>query len=265
MQVISFRGLTISGTCSANASPYHYTIPMPGITGLGINDVKSNAHDRLDRHGVIAGPDYLSERSIGIPVIIHHRDDPKTAMQALTNLKSKWGPGGANDILSVTIDGIGPSDDTLRYWGRPRNAVDVDLQFLYTGTINLILSFVALDPIGYGPEQSASLSSGANTVTNPGSAPTDRAIITLRGDGGIPKITNNSRGDRMIAWRSVLGSGVTRIIDLRHQTVTDSSGQDKFSEISPTSHWFDLREGSNTLTLDNVTTGNSITYRGGWW
>lgn len=258
-QVVTFRSLTI-GDCDED-----YVLALPGVSGLGIPDVKILSEiPRYGDHGFVSGPDYLGQRTIGIPVSIHRKDDPSAAMIDFRALKTAWQPTTYDEILSITIAGYGPSDDTVRFYGRPRNAIDVDLSRHYTGTINALATFVALDPVGYGPEETDPLSTGSNTVTNPGDAPTARAILSLTGNGGTPVITNQSLGGRAILFQDPIPSSETWTIDLLRQTVRDASGDDQFSTISPASTWFHLGAGDNTLVLSGVASG-SITFRGGWW
>lgn len=262
-QAISFRGTDISGDCTAMTGGHKVTIIPPGIGGLGTPDVLVTAEQsRYGSHGVVAASDYFTQRLITIPLMIHKRNDGESAMKALRALKGIWKPALYDEMLQVTVDGIGPSDDTLRFFGRPRSTMDADLSQLYTGTIWVMMTFQAMDPIGYGPEQTVALGA-STTVTNPGDMPTDRATISVVGNGGTPTITNTSLGGQKIQFKQAVPSGQTWQIDLRRQTVTNATGEDKFETISPTSTWFDLRSGTNVITLTGASSA-SITFRGGW-
>lgn len=258
-QTVTFRNLIIGG-CDED-----FVLAAPGISGLGIPDVKILAElPKYGDHGFISGGDFLSQRILGIPIMIHRRSDPATAMAAFRTLKTAWRPASSNEMLSIHSIGYGPSDSTVRFFGRPRTAIDVDLSLHFTGTINALATFVALDPVGYGPEQTNALVAGANTVNNPGDAPTSRVTISLTGNGNTPSLTNPTLGGRTILFQNPIPNGETWVIDLFEQTVIDGSGDDRFSTISPASTWFHLGAGDNTLVLAGVGSG-SITLRGGWW
>lgn len=258
-QEVSFRGQTI-GMCGSE-----FLLPLPGVTGLGVPDVKMGTEvDRLGTHGSTSGADYLGSRVIGIPVMIHHRDDVDAAMSSLRKLRAMWRPALSDELLSVTIPGYGPADNTMRFWGRPRGSLSVDLALLHTGTVSAYASFSALDPIGYGPLTTVSLSSGANNIVVTGDAPSSRATIELTGNGGTPTIINTTHASRQVIFQAPIPSGQVWTLDLHRQTLRNASGTDMFSAIAPTSSWFHLLGGANSISLSGVASG-SMTYRGGWW
>ena len=253
-----------------------FILSAPGMTGLGLGGVKGLSEvDRYGHHGTVSGKDYLTARQLSIPLVIFERDDPEAAMQKLRTLKTAWQPTGPDDaVLDIGMAGYGPANDIVRFYGRPREALEVDLTYHYAGIIIVLASFTATDPIGYGPEQSTALAIGNNIVNNPGDASTDRAVITFRGNGGIPSIINESDGYRRIVFRTAVQATHVITIDLRRQTVTSTyqSGiftviRDEFASVSPSSTWFSLTPGDNTLAISNITNDveAEITYRGGWW
>lgn len=258
-QTVSFRGVEI-GECGSD-----FVLSAPGITGLGIPDVKSASEaSRLDTHGTVSGPDYLGNRTLGIPINIFRRGDPEEAMREFRRLRTAWRPGLVDEILSVTIPGCGPSDNTLRYWGRPRAGMDVDMATHHLGNLNAFATFVALDPIGYGPTQTISLSGGSSNVLVSGDAPTARATVTITSDGGTPRIENLTTGGR-VQFQGAVPPGWTFIIDLLHQTVRTNLGVDAYaSTVQPSSPWFKLRGGLNTINVQGVGSA-SLSVRGGWW
>lgn len=257
------NGVTIDGTAGSD-----YMLLGDSIEGLGLPEPKTADVDRNDDHGAVAGTDYGQPRVLRVPIVIQREDaagdpDSEAAMVALRALKAAWKPTGpGDDVLSITIPGIGPADDVLRFFGRPRTGLDVKLGALYAGIIYARATFVALDPIGYGPTETQA-GSGTFAVTNPGDATSARAVIEIVGSGGTPVLVNNTDGARDV--RFVGGMSGSMFVDLAARTVVDGSGNDLFpGNIDPASLWPRLLPGANSLTLTGATSA-SVVHRGGWW
>lgn len=254
---ISLNGVTIEGMCG------DYVLLANNISGLGMPEAKVNDLTKADDHGTISGPDFAQSRLLSFPVAFH-RDTAREAMVALRALKAAWRPAASDNVLSITIPGIGPSDDTLRFYGRPRSNLETDLHYLPGGIVNVLASFTALDPIGYGPTVVVTGTSAA-TVSNPGDAPSKRAIITITGNGGVPTLTNATDGGGNVLFSRILTNGLTWKIDLNRRDVVDGANDDAFTDnVLPASLWFRLLSGNNSLTLTGAAS-MSIEYRSGWW
>jgi hypothetical protein len=255
------NGVTIDGA-DEDAT---YVLLADSISGLGLPEPRTADLDRADDHGSVAGQDFTQPRALRIPIAINTPDDPAAAWAALRALKAAWQPTGpADDLLSIYAPGIGPSDDTLRFFGRPRTALDVNLRMVHAGIIYALATFVALDPIGYGPTEADS-GSGTFSVTNAGDARTERATITITGNGGTPTIANASDGGGNVLFTEALAGAATWVIDLRARTVVDGSGNDVFAgNVAPSSLWFGLQPGANQLTLTGAASA-ALSFRSGWW
>lgn len=255
---LALNGVTIAGTCG------DFILMSNSISGLGMPDTKSSDLERADDHGSVAGQDFAQPRTLAFPVMME-RDSTRLAMEALRTLKEAWRPTGpTDDTLSVTIPGIGPSDDTLRFYGRPRSPLDVDLHWLNGGIITSLASFVALDPIGYGPTVIVTGTANAS-VNNTGDANSKRATITITGNGGVPTLTNGTDGGGNVLFSQALAGAATWEIDLYRRDVVDASGNDAFTgNVLAASLWFRLLPGVNSLTLTGAAS-MSIDYRSGWW
>lgn len=256
---VSLDDVRIAGTCASD----DFVIQTPNIGGIGLPDAKFTDAIPIDRDGAVSPADHSQTRTVIVP-IMWQRDTAAEAMQSLRTLKGAWQPRKVDDVLEVSIPGIGPSDDIMRFWGRPRSTLDVNLQALPGGIIFALATFVALDPIGYGPEITVS-GTGTFTVDNPGDAPTRRAIIEIVGNGGAPLISNVTDGGADVVMTDVLAGGQSWFIDLYRRTVVDAAGNDVFpGNVSATSLWPRLLPGSNTITLTGAASAE-LTYRSGWW
>lgn len=242
-----------------------YMIMEDGIEGLGLPLVKDGDQERADDHGDVAAADYAQSRTLRIPVMVWREDDPEGAMAALRQLKTAWRtvPGVAEQELIITVPGIGPTDDALRFYGRPRG-VDANLRRLHAGLIYARATFVALDPVGYGPEETVD-DDGTFVVTNPGDAISKRAVVELIGNGGTPQLVNNTDGGADVQFSQTLGSSDSWFVDLATRTVVDDDGDDVFPDnVLPASLWPRLQPGTNSLTVTGAASA-SVVFMGGWW
>lgn len=255
------NGLTIDGA-DEDAT---YVLLADSISGLGLPETRVADLERADDHGSVAGQDFAQPRALRIPVAINTPEDPRAAWAALRALKVAWRPTGpTDDVLAIYAPGIGPSDDTLRFHGRPRTALDVNLRMVHAGIIYALATFMALDPIGYGPAEADS-GSGTFSVTNAGDARTERATIVITGNGGTPAIANATDGGGNVLFTQALPAAATWTIDLKARTVVDSAGDDVFpGNVAPSSLWFGLQPGANQLTLTGAASA-ALSFQSGWW
>lgn len=257
----ALNGVTIDGA-DPDAT---YVLLADSISGLGLPEPKVSNLDRADDHGAVAPRDYAQPRVLRIPTAVNVPEDTRGAWQALRTLKRAWKPTGPTDQeLTVYAPGIGPTDDTLRFYGRPRTTLDVNARMAYAGIIYALASFDALDPIGYGPVEEAS-GSGTFTVTADGDERTERATVTITGNGGTPIISNATDGGGNVVFTQPLANGDTWVIDLKARTVVDGAGTDVFQgRVATSSLWFGLQPGANQLTLTGAASA-AFSYRSGWW
>lgn len=258
MITITLNGTTIGG-CGSD-----YVLAEDNLSGFGMPDVKPLDIDLQLNHGMVASKDFLASRIIGIPVIIYRKGNPGAAMSAARQLKAAWQPAkdGFDDVLTVSAAGLGPLDDVMTFFGRPRGGLELDLVKHHAGLITAYGSFTCLDPLGYGGEQT----SGGTlfSVNNIGTAATDRISIVVTGNGGTPVITNVTDTSRAIRFGETLANGITRHIDVRAKTVVSSSGDDRYSSLSPTNQWFDILPGVNSITVTGAAS-ISLTWRPAWY
>lgn len=259
MITITLNG-TIIGGCGSD-----FVLAEDSLSGFGMPDVKPMDIDLQLNHGMVASRDFLSSRIIGIPIIIYRPGDPGAAMAAARQLKAAWQPArdGNDDILTVEAEGIGPLNDKLTFFGRPRGGLELDLVKHHAGLITAYGSFTCLDPLGYGDEETST--GTLLDVDNIGTAATDRISITITGNGETPVITNNTDEERAIRFGEPLTSGWIRNIDVRAKTVVEGQvGDDRYSNLSPTNQWFDILPGVNSITVTGAASID-ITWRSAWY
>jgi hypothetical protein len=221
-------------------------VPFTGpIGGLGVPVPRTRDSERGAGHGDAGGDDVLPKRVLTLPLGCDGHADPAAAWDLLEQVKAAF----AETIVDVPLDLRLPGMPTTgrRFYGRPRG-LDADLTNLKSGWIDVLGTFDALDPFGYGDED---LVTGAGTfdVVNVGSAATDRVVLTITGNGGSPTGDTAADDGGDVSFAVALGGGEVRVVDLRAHTVVTGSGDDAYDELSPGSLWTVLQPGTNGLTL----------------
>lgn len=235
------RGLTGgAGTAYSFAGP---------IGGLGIPVPRSTGdQERGDLDGDVGGADTLPRRILTFPVGI----DDTTAAGAwalFQTLKAAWKPSIVDLPLGLCIPGFPTDDEVLTFFGRPRG-IDDDLARLKSGRIDVLLTFEALDPFGYGAAETVALAAGANAVPVDGDAATDRWELDLTVSASSVTLANASDDEPTLGLVDASG---TVLLDGRTHDVTGSAA------LGPGYGWPVLVPGVNTLTLTGAT--GDLTYR----
>jgi hypothetical protein len=255
----TLNGVTIDGTATDG-----YIMLTPGPSGLGSPNVKNKGLPLADRHGSVAGPDFMGTRRIRIPVAVYVEDDPEGAMSAWRSLQNAWSPAASDQALTISSPGLTGTGDSLTYYGRPRGATQPNFRSLHAGVVYALATFEALDPVGY-TSGGTTVGSGGFTVENGGDTATTRATITLSGNDSAPKIENTTDSGGYVEFANVLATGETWTIDMAAKTVIDSGGNDVLnaSGLTAASPWFSFLVGSNSLGLTGATQA-SVTLLDGW-
>lgn len=231
-----------------------YQNDEPGWTGLGIPAPRTFDQPRGDLDGDVGGDDVLPRRVMNFPLEIS-ADSSSAAMVLLQAFKAAWRPSPTDVALDLCVPGFAPSDETLRFYGRPRGLTD-DLAMLKSGTIRLFAVFEALDPFGYGAEETVALPAGTPTaVTNDGDATSDRWTLELTRTGSASSIENDEDSEPGL---SLVAGSSTLDLDGRARTILDA-GNDAYGQLSPGSGWPILVAGTNTLTVTGASA--SLTFR----
>jgi hypothetical protein len=234
-----------------------YEIDQPGID-MGTPETRDRGLERGDRHGRVAAADLLGSRTIAVPIVVH-ADTHATVGTRQAVVRAAFRPAAGDITLDLRVPGTPAT--VVRAYGRPRLPVE-DQSIAPHGAARLLCRFEALDPLLYGASVVTGPSSGTVNVSNAGVLATDRVTIVVTGNGGTPRVRNPADRDGEIRWRSPLGNGVTRTIDLRARTVVGGS-QDRFAELSPLSDWFALEPGTNGLVLTGAAS-ITVTHRPAW-
>lgn len=239
---------TLRGLTMGDATDYCIT----RTTGLGLSQFRDRDAERGDQDGDVPGRDKLAPRLLTFQLTLGAgqgvRDATeriRVASELLADVNEGFAPedGPADVELLLEWPGIIPGLDECSFYGRPRSVND-DTSLL-PGRISALALFRALDPLKYGPLDLVSDGASPATVTNAGSYRTDRATITVHGNGGTPVITNVTDDSATLTFADTLAG--TAVIDLRAQTIVNGGGDPL--ALAPGSGWFALLPGANTLTF----------------
>lgn len=234
------------------------------IGGLGIPRVRSTDMDRGTDHGNASGLNRFDMRVLTIPLAIRHQTSAAAANQALTTLRAAWVPSDSDIELTLRIPGSPAT--VMSYFGRPTGIdAEYDTGLFPNGAITVVCTFECKDPLQYGAETTDDNNTGTFTVTNSGNMPSRRAEFTITADGTAPpSLTNDTDSDDgAVTWRATLNNGTQRVINLRNRTVTDTSGVNKIAELDPSSLWFSLEPGDNSI-IEAACSDVDLTYRSAW-
>lgn len=227
---------------------------LAAVKGLGVG-VRSNDKNRVSYAGDVDGADYDDARPVFFdwtvlrdtagPVL--HWQGWRESLPHLSRLNAAW-RGAAGDLeLLLYLDGL--PERPMHLFGRPHGAPDPKVD--QSGAVEVETLFRLNDPYLYGA-QVDDAGTGPLVVTNAGTAPTERIVITLTGNGGKPLITNAGDDGNAIAWQTVLAASAVRVIDVAARTIVDDNGNDRYDELNPASPYFFLQPGANPLTIEGV-------------
>lgn len=213
-----------------------------GIQGLGILEPRRTDQPRGHRDGDARGRDRYPARNLAIPVtVLGDTDD--TIWANYRALAVAWRRSDVDLQLELRIPGA--AEEVLSYFGRPGS---LDGQPRGLKSVIRTAAEFRCDTYAYGAEvstatdNSSPLTIAAATAGDPG-ANTDRAVLTIVGNGGTPVVTNTTTGGVLAFAVPVTG---TYVVDL-HTQRTVKATVTKDHEVAASATWFDLAGG-----VDNV-------------
>jgi hypothetical protein len=240
---------TLRGVAFGVGEDYLWGSDAPA--GLGIPTPETT--DRpLPGEGSVGGLDRVRRRVIRIPIVIV--TDDGDAEDLLDDLKRAWRPSSLDTELDLRLGG-----DERRYYGRARG-LEVDVTRVEQGVIVCVGNFDALDWLGYAttPTTVATDTSSPISITNSGTAPTTRCVLTINGNGGKPVLTNPADPHQgVIRFRTALANGQSATVDLTTLRVT-RAGLPAESMVSPLSTWFVIEVGTNNVTFSGCTSVSAV-------
>lgn len=220
------------------------------LTGLGTPGRSGARVARVDRPGVIIGRQQLEPAVVIFNVTIVSSSISTTG-DALYDLAAAFRPDADGDEVALDIRYPGSPETVMRLYGTPEGLSDTwEREVGASKVLDVVATFTATDPLKYGAQ--------VTSTTNGGTAPTDRATITITGTGGTPSITNTSDSSGQIVWNTTLAAAATRIVNLRDKTVVDGSGVDRRGEVLNTSTWFRFQSGANSLTVSGCSQSTAL-------
>lgn len=272
---MEFAGLLMGG------DTVYGIVQIDGL--LDIPKVSTGDRERLRRHGLMPGDDWLQGRAVSVAVEIY--DPTDTAIAAFTEATA---PGGDEVMLAFQFPGVAGGEKAGIFCRPRRRKLVMDEEFYY-GFPEAVVEWQATDPRIYSVVENnevAGLPSGSPgaafnmtfdlgfggvsetgnlTITNDGNFATPwRAVI----DGPVtnPSIENVDTGET-ISVTLVVGSGDELVIDSETRTIMLNGTASRYSSLDAGSNWWDMAPGNNTIKFRAATFTAStltLTWRDAW-
>jgi len=258
---------------------------IDGIVGLP--DVTSGDRGVLLRHGLHAGDDYLSGRSVTLTLEVYGATDAaiETAVQ---NLLVAFRPGEDEAGLVFQIPGVANGNKFL-LWARPRRrSVPINLEWLHRIPI-VTIEMEATDPRLYASAESSQAlglptsgggmefpevpnitfgntsTGGEQSLSNAGSFSTS-PTVKIVGPVTDPRLINVTSGDTF-HWEGTVPSGSYLLVDMGTRTVLLNGTASRYSGLTSASVFWDLAPGASSIQYRaNAYTASTatVTWRSAW-
>jgi phage-related protein len=141
-----------------------------------------------------------------------------------------------------------------------RRSTVIDDKYSY-GYVTTVVQLVATDPRIY--DVTATTVSLNGTATNAGNFES-RPTTTVTTPASGTTVTNTTSGGFVkLTLVSPNTLPAVAIIDCNARTITDGGGVNRMDLLDPTSTWFTIAPGANTMTISGGGTA-SLTFRNAW-
>jgi len=267
------QSVVLGGSTSLQIHPLVASDPawtsVESISGLGSPSTRNEVYDLARRHGQVNRTAYYSGRVVDIVgrVVKNNGTDADTAA-ALDEIKGKFALGqdvklvfrrrqfSVDEFITGRVSSqmdvrYAPRDINVIYYGvqltagDPRMYVDSVTTGSYDPTLISATIGVAM-PIVF-PMVFGTPTVGSLEVTNGGNFPTP-PVITITGPVVNP-VVRNVTSSKNITLGVSLANGDTLIIDVDARTVTIAGGLRADVVDVPNTQWFELEQGSSSITL----------------
>jgi hypothetical protein len=244
--VIVELGARIFGDGTADADGTHWKVT--GLEGWGTPNARLSSQPMTSRHGTVPTEQMWSDRTLIV----------KGIASSLTEagMDASWDDlhGVAGDLLTprpLIVRETIPKQIPVVSGGDPRAALIGGLAFAFE-----------LPLIGHAPWKTSltptvvAFAAGATHTVTPGGNRASIPTVTLTSGGTL----NLRNGTRRLST-TTLPSGA--VADFGACTLRSGGGADLYSAIFPTSLWWDLARGANTV-VNEGTAGLSLSYSDTW-
>lgn len=274
----------LAGLLLGGDSKFH----VAAVAGLAdVADVRPGDKPRLRRHGLRAGTDYMSGRTINLTVELDAADYTELAT-LVDQLGAAFRPGADEAALYFQVPGLAGGGNGVLWCRTRRRSAPITPDGWYHRLPTVELELFATDPLIYGateltastglPEGGDGLifsatfdavfgalgESGIVVCANAGTAD---APVLLRVDGPVtnPRVENITAG-KTIALSLTLADGDHLLIDTQSRTVLLGGTADRYSALTSASEWFSLVPGANEVRFGASAGSGSltVTWRSSW-
>lgn len=243
---IDIAGLQFNMDAPDEDGTYWYITEMEGWDSPNL---RQSFGAPASQHGAVVLESLLDSRAITVRGIIKAITVEHfwTAYNLLSNLVPLWTPA-----------------DFVVYEHQPKRAGvirggPIRLTWQFGTSCQFEIPMIAPDPRKYatGDTEQAIAADQTVVVTNTGTAATP-LVVTVTAAGTV-ELVNQTTGQRLATSTLGLGS----VIDFKARTITTSGGANAYGALDPTSTWWSLAPGDNSI-LNSGTAAVQVTYRNTW-
>lgn len=270
---------TLNGLTIGSGTMYEWT-SWP--TGLGTADIRTDDQERPRRQGIVAGDDLPGGRTVEFEIQV--KGSRSEIEAALTALSAAFAPGSQDVWLGLRVSGV-PAEYSLL--GRPRGCAWALSKRFTHGLGDARCKFVAVDPVKYGAEETATITlgggggglvypvtypvvyggsstSGVGSAVNAGLVAVEWSAV-LSGPLLNPRLEHIESG-RFVRVSAGIAVGESVTLDSRSAAILLGGTVPRPSWQAAGSSWFQLQPGGNSLRLTADTgAGNAVvSWRPGW-
>lgn len=253
---------------------------------LDLPEVQTTDRQRLRRHGLVPGDDFLGGRKVTVTLEVYG-ESPEQFATDLQALGAAVRPGGDELPLVFRIPGVAGGGRRWVSCKPRRRSLPVDLDFLYRMPV-AVVEFHASDPRLYDASVTSGTSSllttdggmafpasfplafaatvgGTVVATNEGTFPTPPQF---RIDGPVvnPRVENATTGE-VLAIDLELAAGEWLDIDTEARSVLLGGTASRYSSLAAGSSWWELPPGQTPVTFRASTSSTAlltVTWRSAW-
>lgn len=266
--IVTLNGLRLNDAGSG------YYIPADSITGLGIADIRWSSGLLAGANGGWSSGPYYGIRDVAVPLTVYG-DDPASHEQRRSDLITALTNDDGKVTVQIVTDGghayvlygrLMPFDMPLS--GNPiKSSMTIELEcddpLIYDDGIGASftaplfktkpggVTFPLTFPLIFTP------STLPATIVNNGAVPIF-PVITLSGSMTAPVIKNTTTGSVFSMSDLHTGDDDVLKIDMQRHTLM-LNGDSAYQHRDLGSSWIYLMQGSNQLTLDTSSSGDTVT------
>ena len=244
----------------------------------GLNDLPelvTSDRARLRRHGMYQGDDFASSRTVTLAFESNISDGDRSGDEIMRSVMELTRPGLDESPLHFQVPGVAEGGKRFVNVRARRRSIPINKSY-YWGYAQGTVEFVATDPRIYDATPSLALTAlpdggggllfpaeppftfvtssdtGDVTATNEGTFQVN-PVIRIDGPVTNPTVENLADNGKTIKLNATIAAGAYYLIDTESRSVLLNGTASRYNELDPTSEWWHLEPGANTIRFRSDT------------